>query len=434
MIRVCPKCGAYSADESLAFCLADGTPLISVAPDNERWNEAVRALEEKSRTERKQHRKLIWRRVVVTALTASMLALALSKSFVVETIPNGTIPPTLTEVPTSSSSSFPPELVALLSSPSPSPSASPLLSPSPSPAISPSPSQATVTPLVYKISGRVTDAGQSIAGVKIRLEGSKATLTTTDGNGYYAFDELRADGSYTVTPVKARTNFTPFNRSFDHLTQDGWADFTGFSDSPPPTVVYKITGRVTSAGRPVGGIKIRLEGSKATSTTTDGNGYYVFNDLRAGGSYTITPVKDRINFTPLNHPFNNLTQDGSADFAGPGQDDTKPPSKCTDADESRERNNIKAMQARWVENISSEGERLKVTAANLRQGETAEATLVSFESQIGIEECKVAYVTLRYQWRLDIFFNSRPARVLNVPGQRRFVCGKALGGWFCKSI
>lgn len=288
--------------------------------------------------------------------------------------------------------------------------------------------------MVYKISGRVTSDDQPVGGAKVRLEGSKATSTTTDGSGYYAFSDLRSGGSYTITPVREKMNFTPLNRSFDNLTQDGSADFTGLNDSPPPPVVYKITGRVTNAGQPVGGARIRLEGAKVTATTTDGSGYYAFNDLRAGGSYTIIPAVARMTFTPLSRSFNNLTQDGSADFNSFGEPDTKAVSKCTEADESRERKNIRARyEAGWLNSIKDE--RPKIIAGNLRDGEVAEATPGLLEPQIIlIEECKVAQITVRYIWQINTFFNGRPARVLNVPRQRRFICGKVLGGWFCKQI
>ena len=189
MIRTCPKCSAYYADQSLAFCLADGTPLVDV--DNERWSEATKAIEEKTRTARKQHRKLIWRRIVMATLTTSMLAIVVSRSYVVETTTATTIPP------------------LTLTLPSPSKS------------------------IVYKISGRVTNAGEPVAGISVRLEGSTITSTTTDRTGYYAFRDLQAGGSYTITPVIDLMIFTPPNRSFNNLTHDESADFTGIRERDP---------------------------------------------------------------------------------------------------------------------------------------------------------------------------------------------------------
>lgn len=292
---------------------------------------------------------------------------------------------------------------------------------------------------VYKISGRVMDAGQSLAGIKVRLEGSKATSTTTDGGGYYTFNDLRAGGNYTITPVRTKMNFTPLNSSFNSLTQDGAADFVGLNERepPPPSLIHKISGRVTNAGQSLAGVKVRLEGSKVTSTTTDGSGYYAFSDLRAGGNYTITPVRARMNFTPLNRSFNNLTQDGVADFVGLGErdptpvHDSKPASECTEADEGRERQIIMATyEAGWRRNI--ERERRKVIAENTRDGEVAEANLGQVQPQITFfKECKGATATVRYVWQINTFYNGKPARVLNVPRQRTSICGKMRGGWFC---
>jgi hypothetical protein len=72
MIRTCPKCGDYYADGSLAFCLADGTPLVDVDQLSESWGEAARVVEEKENALRRRRRKLKWRRVVLTVTTVLM--------------------------------------------------------------------------------------------------------------------------------------------------------------------------------------------------------------------------------------------------------------------------------------------------------------------------------------------------------------------------
>jgi len=69
MIRTCPKCGDYYADALLAFCLADGTPLVNVDTRSESWSEGTRVIEEKENALRTQKRKLKWRRVVMRAMT-----------------------------------------------------------------------------------------------------------------------------------------------------------------------------------------------------------------------------------------------------------------------------------------------------------------------------------------------------------------------------
>jgi hypothetical protein len=69
MIRTCPTCGDYHADDLLAFCLADGTPLVNVDPLSETWNEGHRVIEENAKALKKQKRKLKWRRVALSAMT-----------------------------------------------------------------------------------------------------------------------------------------------------------------------------------------------------------------------------------------------------------------------------------------------------------------------------------------------------------------------------
>ena len=75
MIRTCPKCGDYYADASLAFCLADGTPLVDVEPLGENWSEGARVIEEKGNALRKQKRRLKWRRFMLSAMTTLIVVM-----------------------------------------------------------------------------------------------------------------------------------------------------------------------------------------------------------------------------------------------------------------------------------------------------------------------------------------------------------------------
>lgn len=183
MMRLCPKCGDYYADSSLAFCLGDGTPLVDVSPLGESWSAGERVIEGKENALRKRERRLKWRRILsaaVTVLIATLVVLVVAV--------NGFIylrrqPATATATP-------------------------------------------TPTP-VYKISGRVTDGGKALGGVKLTLGGAKSASTTTDASGNYAFSRLPAGGSYTVTPAGAKIDFTPPRRSVKNLTQDQSADFVG---------------------------------------------------------------------------------------------------------------------------------------------------------------------------------------------------------------
>ena len=435
-LRTCPKCSAYYADELLAFCLVDGMPLISMDPGSESWSEGTRVIEEETSASKKQQRRIKWRRVALSAMTTLMLTMVIARSFTVETTPAGPIPAVIVTFSPSPS-------LAVSSLLSPSKSPSPTESPSPSESKSPSrahsdPSSPTETETssptgletsapvrVYKISGRVMDGSQPLGGVKVTLEGSKLTSTTTDANGNYSFNELRAGGSYTIIP-RGQMNFAPQSRSFDNLDQDGAADFL------IQIKFYRISGQVIYSGQPLSGVKITLEGSKLTSTITDANGNYTFGDLREGSSYIVTP-RAKVSLTPLSRSFNNLAHDESANFSGFGKVDPPPPppQECSDDDKSFEGKSIgERFSAGWRKKI--EHERARIIAENVRDGE-GEATLSLIEYQSAFPRgCKMAVVTLTYKWLIKM--NSSPvapAKTLSVPKQKVFPCSKVFGLWVC---
>jgi hypothetical protein len=190
-----------------------------------------------------------------------------------------------------------------------------------------------------------------------------------------------------------------------------------------------------SIAGPLRHIKVSLEGSMATSATTDANGYYTFGNLRAGGSYTVTPRELRL--TPLHRLFDNLRRDESADFF---QRDAPPPptptptrsptpavtqtwtptpspeieekkEECTEADKSRESQRIlQAFGPAWRKSVEGE----------MR----AEITLV--------KGCKNAVVRVRY-WETQL--NADGLHPRKVPKEKRYACSKKfLGQWFCAQI
>jgi hypothetical protein len=156
MMSLCPKCGDFYADQSLAFCLADGTPLVPVEANSERWAEGsqVLAKKEKALTKRKQIRTL--RRIsLVTMVLLTMLVYGLSAKRYVYFVPVATPTPTPTPSPT----------------PTPTPSCSPLPSCSPTPTrilpCSPLPScSPTPTPTPTPDCSGAADAGEKTAILK----------------------------------------------------------------------------------------------------------------------------------------------------------------------------------------------------------------------------------------------------------------------------
>jgi hypothetical protein len=73
MLRTCPECGDFFADDAPPFCPADGTPLAPAGPRG--MDEGARVVEEKAR----RARTLKLRRVVTTIMVL-MLTLLLPVS------------------------------------------------------------------------------------------------------------------------------------------------------------------------------------------------------------------------------------------------------------------------------------------------------------------------------------------------------------------
>jgi len=190
---------------------------------------------------------------------------------------------------------------------------------------------------------------------------------------------------------------------------------------------------------PLNGVKIKLEGSKLTSTTTNANGYYTFSDLRAGGSYTISPIAP-MNFKPSNRSFNDLRRDESADFFGESDatptptptPTSTPKQECSDADQISALNTLKSFVPGWRRQI--QGEQAKVRAENVPNNiENAEASLGEIEFQYSFTKpCRAAVVTASYAWRVYWPPNPvSPGKSKSVPRKRKIICGKLLGVWGC---
>jgi hypothetical protein len=164
----------------------------------------------------------------------------------------------------------------------------------------------------HSIGGRVADgANVSLAGATVTLSGSQSATTTTDAGGNYSFANLPAGGSYTVTPALANYTFAPANQTFNNLSGDQTADFTGASNT------FTIGGQVVEGASGLGGVLVTLSGSQSATTTTDVNGNYSFAGLPAAGNYTVTPTLANYTFAPPSRTVNNLSGNQTAfDFNG----------------------------------------------------------------------------------------------------------------------
>lgn len=294
-------------------------------------------------------------------------------------------------------------------------------------------------PEFYKISGRVIDGHKPVGGVSLRLDGTTTNSTATNANGDYVFRDVPEGGNYTITPITltSRMNFTPIRRSFNNLKQDASADFIVVNQPR----LYRISGRVTDSRQPLGGVSVRLGGTKTNSTTTNANGDYAFRDLPEGGNYTIIPRAD-MSFTPSNRSFTNLSQDESANFTGvvvvADTDDSPPIKTCTEADQARERDNlINKYAAVWQRSIESE--KPKIIAVTVRENLPAgvepnavEATagLGPIRYEVAFRECTPRLFTARYEWQVKMYFAARGTKIVVVPRQK--TCGKVVGVWLCR--
>jgi hypothetical protein len=203
-----------------------------------------------------------------------------------------------------------------------------------------------------------------------------------------------------------------------------------------------------SASQPLSGVKITLEGSKLTSATTDGGGYYAFSDLRAGGTYIITP-RASVNFKPSRRSLNNLQRDESADFFGereatPTPTPTPTPTltatptptpkqECSEADQFNTLQTLRNFEPRWRSQI--QGERAKIIAESVPNNfeyAEAQAVLGEIEFQYSFPKpCKAAVVTARYTWQVSYLVPGVPRKSKSVPRQRTISCGKLFGMWGC---
>src|SRR6185295_20246786 len=107
-------------------------------------------------------------------------------------------------------------------------------------------------------------------GVLVTLSGSASATVTTDASGNYSFSNLEGGGTYTVTPSKPNTVFTPPSQTFTNLSANMTASFVGTG------VSVTITGRVTNSATSLGvaGVTVSLSGSQSATTTTVSDGDY----------------------------------------------------------------------------------------------------------------------------------------------------------------
>lgn len=164
----------------------------------------------------------------------------------------------------------------------------------------------------HTISGTVRDNNNvPLSDVRLVLTGGTPVIINTDATGTFAFNDLTAGQTYTVTPSRANYTFAPTNQTFNNLTSNAVANFTGTLNH------YSISGTVRdTSGVAMAGVTMTLSGSMTGTMVTGDDGAYSFTNLPGGGNYTVTPSRSKFMFTPPVSTSNNLSSNRVVNFTG----------------------------------------------------------------------------------------------------------------------
>ncbi len=151
-----------------------------------------------------------------------------------------------------------------------------------------------IAPGAPTITGLVSDGeGKPLGGVTVALTGTETRSGANGLDGLFTFANLEEGGNYSVEPELLGFLFDEPQRDFVDLHGDQTVAFRATPAS------FRISGRVLSApgGRGIRGISVTLEGSELRQATTDLGGRYSYEDVPAGGTYTVTPSQPGLTFT-----------------------------------------------------------------------------------------------------------------------------------------
>ncbi len=136
----------------------------------------------------------------------------------------------------------------------------------------------------YKISGRVVNKGNGLAGVVVKSDALGSTTTDEDGN--FEFIDVEEDTEYNLEFEKESYQFEAKNNS-GTLTKDQDVEVKATKLIPVEGVIYY-------KGKPLGGVEI--DGGPIGKTITGEDGRYCFPDVPEGTQYTLIPHKEGYKF------------------------------------------------------------------------------------------------------------------------------------------
>ena len=164
----------------------------------------------------------------------------------------------------------------------------------------------------HNISGTVRDNNNvPLSAATLVLTGATPVIFKTDATGTFAFNDLTAGQTYTVTVSKPNYTFAPPNQTFNNLASNVTANFVGTLNN------YSISGSVRDiSGVGMAGVTMTLSGSMTGTIVTGVNGSYAFANLPGGGNYTVTPSLAKFMFSPPSFTANNLSSNRVVNFTG----------------------------------------------------------------------------------------------------------------------
>ncbi|MGA2132441.1 MAG: SBBP repeat-containing protein [Bryobacteraceae bacterium] len=159
--------------------------------------------------------------------------------------------------------------------------------------------------------------GGSFDGFASHLSPTGAALLTSSYLGGAEDDRVlgiavdSATGLVFTTGSTISTNFPVTSGAMQTAAPVG---MNAFLSAISPSA-YSISGQVTTATGPLGGVSLMLSGSAGGLTETDVDGNFLFNNLTAGGTYTITPTLTGYTFAPPSQIFADLSANQSTIFS-----------------------------------------------------------------------------------------------------------------------
>src|SRR5215471_644745 len=183
------------------------------------------------------------------------------------------------------------------------------------------------------LSGELTEpTGQPVDGVRVSLNGSRQATATTDFMGRYSFT-VPAGGGYSLSASGVCASWTPGVVNLNNVTTNRVVNFAGSGGqcviAPQQGATsgsLTISGHVTSAGHPVAGARVVLNGSAQGSRISDQTGAYSFSVNP--GSFSLGISGACSSFSPSVVNLNNVTASQVRNFVGAGNCPPAPLTFC----------------------------------------------------------------------------------------------------------